>query len=395
MNKLFIFAGEPSGDQLGAGLIAALKSQQPAISLVGVGGPAMRLAGLDAVMKMEEFAIIGFFEVIKALPKLWKQFYRVRDLIMHHQPDAVILIDYPGLNLRLAKALRKQGYRGKIIQYVSPTVWAWAEGRKNIMAETLDLLMVIFPFEVDCFHDLALPVEYVGNPAVERIASYTYQNNWREELDIPPAEKLIAIFPGSRLGEVDNNFTRQIEAARRVKLRHPDTCFVVSCANDAVRSLLLEIINNSTFTAGEDLFIVPQQYRYELMRDSHTALATSGTVTLELALHERPTVVMYEVSKINKFIGKHLLRINLPYFCIVNILMGHEVFPELIENSLSIPDIVDSLSEMIENTKCRDRCIDDCKKMRILLGNHDSSDHAAQLILERIPYASPKEMVKT
>ncbi len=152
----FIFAGEASGDLHGGPLVKALKQLNPASTITGVAGPAMRAQGVECLIPMEEFQVMGFSDVLAAFPKLWRQFHQVRDTILTTKPEVVILIDYPGFNLRLAKALRKKGFQGKIVQMICPTVWAWGKNRIHTMVNTLDLLLTIYPFEADCFANTSL-----------------------------------------------------------------------------------------------------------------------------------------------------------------------------------------------------------------------------------------------
>ena len=160
---------------------------------------------------MEEFQVMGFSDVLKALPRLWKHFYSLRNRILAEQPDAVILIDYPGFNLRLARALRQQGYGGKIIQYICPSVWAHGKQRIETLSLHYDLLLTIYPFESTYFEQSLLPVKYVGNPLEENIRTYSYQENWKETLHLPSSEHLIALFPGSRLGEIKKHVPMQLK----------------------------------------------------------------------------------------------------------------------------------------------------------------------------------------
>ena len=191
---LFIFAGEQSGDLHGSHLMRALKKEIPGCRFSGVAGPAMRVEGIESIFSMEKFAVMGFTDVIKAFPSLYKQFYQIRDYILTQKPDGVIFVDYPGFNLRMAKALRKKGYTGKLVHYICPSVWAWGKKRIDHMANSLDLLLTIYPFEADSFSHSSLPVKYIGNPLQEYISSYSYKNDWLDKLAIK-APSIISIFP--------------------------------------------------------------------------------------------------------------------------------------------------------------------------------------------------------
>ena len=183
--RLFIFAGEVSGDSHGASLVKALKEKKPNIVITGVAGPKLRKEGITGPLVMENFEVMGFTDVILSLPRLIKQFYVTRNYILKENPDAVILIDYPGFNLRMAKALREKKYQGKIIQYISPSVWAWGSHRIIQMEKTLDLLMTIYPFEGAFFSHTSLKVNYVGSPVKEQLSHYKYNDHWQDLLNIP------------------------------------------------------------------------------------------------------------------------------------------------------------------------------------------------------------------
>ncbi len=381
---LFLFAGEPSGDLHGQHLMQALKQQAPKAQFLGVGGPEMRNQGLKPLLKMEDFAVMGFTDVLLALPKLYKQFYIVRNQILKQSPAAVILIDYPDFNLRLAKSLRRKGYAGKIVHYISPTVWAWRRSRIYTMADTLDLLMTIYPFERAHYLTTTLKVRFVGNPLTEYLNKYAYTDSWKEKLNIPNDIPIVALFPGSRHGEVLQNLPLQLKAAELLLQDSPNHLFAVSTSNPKQKVAILEAIENSTLKLGQNLFLVPSNYTYELMRDSQTAIAKSGTVTLELALHQRPTVVIYSLSKLNHFIAKRIMGLNLPHYCIVNILAEKEVFPELIEHGLTSNNLYKKLLDLDTSSQLREACVAECREIARQLSITDASQQAARAVLELV-----------
>jgi lipid-A-disaccharide synthase len=376
----FIFAGEQSGDLHGRNLIKALKCLFPEVHISGVGGPEMRSQGIHSILRMEDFEVMGFSDVLFSLPKLCKQFYLIRNYILDKQPSVVILIDYPGFNLRMAQALRKKGFKGKIVQYICPTVWAWGKNRIQKMTNTLDLLLTIYPFEAKIFDGLSLRVEYIGNPLFESIQNHQYQDHWREIVGLKKSDTFIAIFPGSRKGEIRRNLPIQLEAASFLKEFNPNICFAVSSAHDEVMSVMRELLEQNSLKINRDIFFVPKAYTYELMRDAHTAIAKSGTVTLELALHQRPTVVVYKLSILNRFVAKYLMRIKLPNYCITNILGEKRIFPELIESGFNSKNLFQNTKILSESGDIRNNCIQECTKIYSLLKNSESSSRAASAI---------------
>lgn len=383
--KLFLFAGEHSGDLHGSHLLRQLKARSPEISFVGVGGPKMREMGLETVMQMEDFAVMGFSEVIKKLPQIIRQFRLIRRSILEMQPEGVILIDYPDFNLRLADHLRKNGYKGKIFYYISPTVWAWRKGRIALMAKNLDLLLTIYPFESKYYQAGSLPVIYVGNPLREYLKSYSYDPDWKETLQLPGNAPILALFPGSRPGEIERNLPLQLQSVRRLleqtgAARH----VAISCETLEHTEAFLEVAKHCGWPADQKLYFVPRRYTYELMRESHAALAKSGTVTLELALHRVPTVVIYKMSTINYIVAKYLMRLNLPHYCIVNILLQKEVFPECIEYGLTVQNIAEQLKKMDGDCAHRSACLADCQSLSTVLYGEETSAYAAEVILQRL-----------
>jgi len=382
IKNLFIFAGEPSGDLHGSHLARSLQKLQPDLCLEGVPGPQMRFQGVTEILRMEDFEVMGLSDVILALPRLYRHFHKICSHILATKPEGVILIDYPGFNLRLAKSLRKKGYAGKIIQYISPTVWAHGKHRIDSMAKTLDLLLTIYPFESKCYSHTGLKVDYVGNPLCEYIKQYQYAEDWRSKTGIPEKNRLIALFPGSRKGEIERNLPFMLEAAETILQNNPEMGFGISCANLHVKDYLKRHPFTDSSRLREAIFYVPKEYTYELMRDSHSAIAKSGTVTLELALHQRPTVVVYKLTTLNRLYAKHILKLKLPYYCIVNILAESMVFPELIECGLNTPNLVSAFQAVDDaHGTQRANCLEACNKIALnLAGKAVTSENAAKSI---------------
>lgn len=372
MVAFFILAGEASGDLHGAHLVQALREQGDEVTLFGVAGPRMRESGVMPLLRSEDFQIMGFAGVIAALPRLRRQLNTCADAILEKQPDGVILIDYAGFNMKLAKTLRQRGYQGKIVQYISPKVWAWRAGRIQQLAKTLDLLLVIFPFETNCYKESGLRTEYVGNPLTEYLADFQPNDTLAGE------GRLIAILPGSRRSEIKLNLQRQLDTAKALKQRYPDLRFGLSVANDAVAPLI------DTHEIPNWIDLVPARHSYELMYHAHAALATSGTVNLELALHSVPTVVVYRLSWINAALAALVFRIRLPFYCMVNIVAGKQVYPELIHHHFTVKRATQELAALIDEGEARATCLAGCEEVKELLAKEKPSSRAAELILSLV-----------
>jgi lipid-A-disaccharide synthase len=361
---LFLFAGEQSGDLLGGNLIQALKQVAPSLSFKGIGGSHMQQAGLDRFLSMERFQVMGFVNVLYSLPRLYVDFKKIHKEITQSNPAAVILIDYPDFNMRLASKLRKQGYKGKIIHYVCPSVWAWRKKRIHHLARTLDHLLAILPFEPPFFSKTPLPVTFVGHPLVTMIDQYSPTSHTF-------SKPLIAIFPGSRAHEIASNLPIQLEAANRLGTTYQ---IAISVARPELQDLIQRY-------ASPGALLVPCEKRYELMRAATCALATSGTIVLELGLHHVPTVVTYQLSPTNYYLGRYFFRIYLTHYTLVNIICGQEVFPEFVHKRLSPDSIAKSLKHLIEKPE---RCLKECTRLRELLTTQDASLNAANTILKVI-----------
>lgn len=378
MSDIFIFAGEASGDTHGASLVQEIKKISPNRVINGVPGPKMRNLGVKSILRMEDFQVMGFTDVLLNFAGLYKKFYLVRDWILKNNPKVVVLIDYPGFNLRLAKALRKSGWKGKIIHYICPSVWAWGKKRIETLANNVDELLTIYPFEKGLFAHTSLPVHYIGNPVVEAIKKAELDPNWRKKVGFPEdSGTLIAIFPGSRRSEIEKNLPVQLQAMEEIKKEIPDAVFALSITSPKIQCIISPILFNSKIK----VHLVPSTFNYELMNEASTAIAKSGTVTLELALFERPTTVIYGLTAFNRFVAKNIIRLKMPYYCIVNILKQGKVFPELIEKGFDADTIARETISLISNKKARDASIEGCRSVRDLLGPSSASQMAAQSVV--------------
>lgn len=374
---LFIFAGEKSGDLHGEKLLAALREQDPDLNISGVGGPKMRAVGMDCILPMEEFQVMGFIDVFRSLPKLYRQFHLVAHFILKLNPKAVITIDYPGFNLRMAKHLRKKGYKGKLIHFICPSVWAWGKKRIPLMAKHLDLLLSILPFEKKIFEKTGLEVIFVGNPLAERIRTYPYQIP-----RFPLTKKIIALFPGSRKKEIERNLPLMLDACRALTLKHPGLHIALSLSDEEYRPLIQKTLSKKKW-AEEEISWVPLEQSYELMKAAHLAIAKSGTVTLELALHSVPTVVVYATSLLDKIIAYDILRIRLPFYCLVNIIAGKEIFPELFGPHVT-PEKICQKAETLLQGPARKKVQHACEQIADELSGKETSKEAAAAILKLI-----------
>ena len=365
MCDLFIVAAEPSADLHGAKLIEELLRLRPNLKIAAVAGPRMRRMPIQVLSSMESLQVMGFLDVLVALPRLVKQFYSIRRTILGFNPKAVIFIDYPGFNLRLEHSLRKKKYTGRLIHYICPTVWAWGKKRIPRMAETLDLLLTLFPFEKKCFSSTSLRVEYVGHPLSAQIPPFSKEN----------CEPILALFPGSRETEILRNFPLQLKAASKLLAIDPQLKIAVSIAQNTLEPLLRTLSKTASLE-----FYSPEK-TYELMRKARTAIATSGTVNLELALHGIPTIVNFAIRPFDLFLVQKIFRIHLPFYCIVNIILSKRVFPELFGPNLNEKNLDYWAGKLWFDESAREEVVSGCRELCQALGNRDASQEAASAVI--------------
>jgi lipid-A-disaccharide synthase len=374
---LFIFAGEHSGDLHGENILQALKKKNPHLRITGVGGPRMRRAGLDCFLEMEAFQVMGFIDVISSLPHLYQMFRKIEKEILLNKPKGVLFIDYPGFNLRLARRLKKKQTESKLFHFVCPSVWAWGKNRIALMENSLDKLITILPFEPQLFSKDRLDVSYVGNPLISRINTHKYNPDWRHHYDLFGKETLISLFPGSRQKEIERNFPLQLKVAQQFLKKHKALTLAISCSDMKFLPLL------KTFDLGGGKIILPS-HTYELMQASYLSLATSGTVTLELALHRVPTIVTYAITSFDTFLARKVFRINLPYYALPNLIANREIFPELFGPNLREERLYYELEQLLKDEVKREQTIEKCDSLRDILGEENAANNLADQILEKI-----------
>lgn len=364
---LFLIAAEPSADLQGAKLIEALLTLAPHLRIAAVAGPRMRKLPIQTLFPMENLQVMGFIDVLKALPKIGKQFFAIRNTILSLNPKSVVTIDYPGFNLRLAKSLRKKKFPGKLIHYICPTVWAWGKKRIPLMEQNLDLLLTLFPFEKNCFSKSKMQIEHVGHPLTGAIPP-----NFQKR------EKILAIFPGSRHHEIERNLPLQLAVAKRIKAQDPSLQIAISISSldkeEQIRNLVQDFPS----------LLIPPDKHYALMQTAQLAIATSGTVTLELALHNTPTVVNYAIRPLDLFLAQKVFRIHLPFYCLVNIIASKEVFPEFFGPRLTEEALYSAAIKLWTDAEKQQECKQECEEIRRLLGDKNASEQAANRIMKTL-----------
>ncbi len=364
--KYYIIAGEASGDLHGSNLIKAMKVLQPDAHFRAWGGDKMQEAGATLVKHYRDLAFMGFIEVVMNLRTIFKNLAFCKEDILAYKPDALILVDYPGFNLRIAKWAKEQGIR--IIYYISPQVWAWKANRVKMMKQCIDKMLVILPFEKDYFRDKwNWEVAYVGHPLVNVIDD-AINNKPLEKLSDKP---VVALLPGSRKQEIKVKLPIMLQVAKQFTGYQ----FIVAKAPGLDESFYDEMLkgyNNVSYVSNQT---------YNLLRQSTAALVTSGTATLETALFGVPEVVCYKGSPISYAIAKRVISIK--YISLVNLIMDKPVVKELIQHELTPENITNELEALLHNPQRKAELANDYKALKDLLSQSgNASEKAAKLIVD-------------
>jgi lipid-A-disaccharide synthase len=364
--KYYIIAGEASGDLHGSNLIKEIKKLDDEAVIRCWGGNLMKEAGGELVKHYKDLAFMGFLEVIQNLPVILNNIKFCKKDIAAFEPHVLVLIDYPGFNLRIAKWAKPQGL--KIIYYISPQVWAWKEGRVKLIRKVVDIMLVILPFEKEFYQtQWNYKVEYIGHPLVEVINEFIENNKPKTNFKKP----VITLLPGSRRQEVAVKLPIMLEATRFF----PQYQFVVAKATSLDDSFYKELLKNyvNVFAVKNDT--------YNILALSKAALVTSGTATLETALFNVPQVVCYKGSAISYQIAKRLIRIK--YISLVNLIMDREVIKELIQQNLTVENLVRELDLILTNEERAAAIKKDYQELKNLLQQDESaSKKAAKLIVD-------------
>ena len=371
-NKLMIITGEVSGDLIGGALVRELKSPQPDLLITGIGGDKMKSAGMNLVYHTNQMAFLGFVEVLKHLPFIRQVQKKLIEVIKKENIGCVVLIDYPGFNLSIAKKLKPLGV--KIIYYVSPQLWAWAKGRVKKVRRLVDKMLVVFPFEVDFYQKENVNVEYVGHPLVERINQYEFlsKDEFFSKFALDGSKEILLVMPGSRKQEVKEIFPEIIKAADRLAKNFNMQVVVARSKN----------IDEKYFqsVSGSNNFYLIEDFTYELMKYAKFGIVKSGTSTLEAGYFALPMVVVYKTRFLTYLIGKQLIKLD--RIGMVNILLNEMVVPELIQNEVDSQNVFQTASDILSNQKTYQEVKHKLELVKEKLGGSGASKKAAGKVLE-------------
>ncbi len=363
--KYYIISGERSGDLHGSNLIRALKKADRDALFRAWGGEEMEAAGAELVVHYKEMAVMGFAELVASLFRMAGFLKKCRKDIEQYQPDVVILIDFAGFNLRIARYAHEKDF--KVFYYISPKIWAWNQKRAYKVKKYVDRMFLILPFEKAFYKKFGVEADYVGNPVQDAIRSFKPSKDFYKKHGLDPAVKLMALLPGSRKQEVKKMLTDMVILAKSC----PDWQFGLS----VVRNLPEDLYDPARKAAN--ITLIPED-NYNLLFHSHAAVVTSGTATLETALFNVPQVVVYKTSAFTYYLARRMMKVN--YISLVNLIAGEEVVRELIQKDLTPETLKAAFREAADEGPARAGILKGYEKVRGILRNENASQNAATLM---------------
>jgi lipid-A-disaccharide synthase len=373
--RFALIAGEASGDQLGAGLIAEIKSRYPDAEFVGIGGDLMRQAGIKAWHDSQELAVMGLTEVLKHLPRLLRLRHSIFERILAWQPDVFIGIDAPDFNLGLEKKLKRKGI--KTVHYVSPSIWAWRESRAKKIGASADRVLCLFPMEPPIYAHYQIAADFVGHPIADQFEIIPSQMPARDALELSTDKKILAVLPGSRLSEIQKLLPVFLDAMMLLQKNYPDMAFIIPAANKHCREGIEVLLKNSSIV---NLQIIDGQ-SHQAMIAADVILLASGTAALEALLAKRPMVVAYRISALTYFIVKTFSLMKINYYSLPNVLANEAVVPELMQDNCTASNIAEAIRPMLDAPENYQTLIQKFTQIHQTL-KRDASRLAADAVLE-------------
>jgi lipid-A-disaccharide synthase len=368
--RLAIVAGEHSGDAHGGSLVKAFEMISPGASWFGAGGPILQSAGAELVVPMERLAVVGIAEVAANLPQLWRAMEALKRALVDRHPDALVLVDFPDFNFRLAKYAHGLGI--PVVYYITPQVWAWRQGRTEFLRRYVDRALVIFPFEVEFLNQRGVDARFVGHPLVDTAKPDSDLGTFLHRHGLSPDQPRVALLPGSRSSEVKRNFPPLMAAAKLLAKVHPDAAILVPWASGLPDRLRAPYSDHPVRWIGGE-------YR-DVLGHADAAAVASGTATLEAALMGVPQVIVYRLKRITYAIGRRLVR--LPFVGLPNVVLGEGAVPELIQDRFTGRGVADAVSRYLgDRDEARRQAASLGEAIRKKLGQGGASARAAQELL--------------
>lgn len=372
MTKVFISAGEASGDLHAAALTRAILQRDPTVQVFGMGGDTLAAAGGEVVFNYKDYSVMGFVEVLQSLPRLFGLKKAFRRLMEERKPDVFVTVDYPDFNMRVAKEAKALGI--PVFSYIPPSAWAWRRGRAKDVARLATKVACIYPFAAQVYQEAGANVEFVGNPLVDIVQPTLSPQEGEAFIGKRPGHPVVLLLPGSRVKEITGVLPVMLQALPKIRDKRPEVDFVLQKAPSIERKLLQSILASSAVPVK-----VVEGRGYDVMAASDAALATSGTVTLEAALCGLPSVICYAASPLSMWIAKRMVYVK--YIGLPNILAGREILPELIQEKMTPDHMAASILHFLE-PEAASAVREEMRQAVAKLGQPGAVDRTAELILE-------------
>lgn len=372
MTRVFISVGEASGDIHGADLVRALREEQPAVDVFGMGGPLMAEAGVDVLYDPTGVSTVGFVESLRNAHVMRRVLQRFADVMDERRPDVVLCIDFPGFNMKLAEMAHRRGI--PCVYYFSPSVWAWGRGRADRLKQMDVLVCAVFPFEEAVFQETGVRVQFVGHPSLDRVKPDRSREDIRRELGVHAEQTLIALLPGSREQELKKLLPPMLEAAHTLRKQRPDTRFVVPVAH----TLSARRITSYLPPEGTIPLAVVEGRTYDMLAAADAGLLSMGTATLEAALLGLPHVACYKVSAATYMVARRMLQVE--HLALPNIIANRRIVPELIQSDVKGEGLVEALLPLLQSDG-RIRVKEKLAEVRSALGEPGAAGRVARIVL--------------
>lgn len=372
MTRIMISAGEASGDIHAAAVTAAIKKLNPDAEVFGMGGDALRNAGGEVLFDIKEHGVMGFAEIICKLPALFRLRNNFVKVMEQRRPDCLIVVDYPGFNMKIAKIAHEKGI--PVVSYISPSAWVWHRSRAKKVAKIVDKVAAIFPFEYDVYHEAGADTVFVGHPLLDIVKTSMPRQEAEAFAGKRAGRKLILLMPGSRLMEIEKMLPTLLEAAKLLQQQLPEVDFTMPRAG----TIPLSLLESKIKAAGVQVKIT-EGHNYDVFSVADLALATSGTVTLEAALCGLGSIIVYRTSAINAFIARRV--INIPDIGLPNIVAGRHILPELLQEDFTPEKVAQEALHLLEPER-NARMKKDLAYVKERLGQPGAVDRVAQLVLK-------------
>jgi len=373
--NILIIAGEASGEMHAARMISALKLKLPEVAVSGIGGENMRAAGVEILVDFSELAVMGLVEVLKQYRQLKAVLKQMEQRLKEQRPDLLILVDYPGFNLRLAKKAKKLGI--PVLYYISPKVWAWRAGRVKTIKRVVDYMAVLFPFEVPIYEKAGVPVSCVGHPLVDAVHQTMTVAQTKKKFGLKTDRRVLGLFPGSRRSEVNQLLPVMLEAAAKICNRHLDISVVLPLAPGLDREFLKPILTQSKLPVK----VIEGDF-YDLTASCDAIVAASGTVTLEIALLGVPHLIVYRVAPLTYKILRRLVKI--PYVGLCNIVTGKPLVTELLQDDVTVEQLDDVLTGFLIDPNRKQKAGSLRQQVLAALGPSGGADNAANQVVRML-----------